>query len=104
MDYENWGSWKAWRYTNRIGYWVIITEINIAAKAFDLSYFHSILNEKGEYLLNNYSILKWLGIASQTDWRLLTDSDAPSVIRQFTNLIDHFMKAISFLLEDISPI
>lgn len=102
-NYEDWGDWEEYRYHSIIGPWRIVTYIDVGGQSHQLCYHHDIEASEHVYLAQGISVLRWLGIASQTDWQCLYDSDAESTAQALAKMIAHFMDAAPKLLEGLSP-
>jgi len=102
-DYENFGDWKVWRYHILIGPWQVVTYIDISGRPQKLSYEHNIIASEHFYLAQGLSILRWLGIGSQTEWQCLNNLETEPTSEALAKIIAHFMEAMPRLLEDLSP-
>jgi len=102
-DYHNWSDWKEFRYHNVIGPWTILTHFDISGTHYQLSYHHYIVVSEHVYLGEYLSILRWLGVASETDWEGLCDSDIEPTSKSLAVIIKHFMDAAPKLLSGLKP-
>jgi hypothetical protein len=103
QEYEDWGDWREWRYCKRAGPWYLMTYVDVGGQGQQLSYEHSIVVPQRVCLVEGVSILSWLGIAGQTDWQELDDSDAESTAEALARIVAHFMEAAPKLLEGLTP-
>lgn len=92
-----------WRHATSIGPWRVQTYVAISEAHAQLRYSHSISSSEDARLSEHESILKWLGIVSQTYWDTLTDEEALKAAKSMELICRHFMNAVPTLLEDLTP-
>ena len=98
------GEWigtGARRYTLQHGPWVVHTYVDTAGRTHQLCYDHRISAGNRSFLLERTSLLCWLGIAGQTDWSDVFDSDAEELVASFGKICRHFLNALPGLLNDL---
>jgi len=100
---ENWGGWKEWRYCTPVGPWQVVTYVDIGGGCHELCYEHDVIAAEDAYLAENVNLLRWLGIASQTQWHGLSDSDIEPTARSLAKIIAYFVNAAPTLLDGLSP-
>ena len=101
-DYEDWGGGE-WRYRTQIGPWLVMTYIDTGGQGHQLCYEHDIIASEHVYLAENINLLRWFGIASQTDWQYLLASDAEPTAKGLAMIVAHFMNAVPKLLDGLTP-
>jgi hypothetical protein len=102
-NFYDWGYWQEWMYFTKIGPWQVVSYFDVGSQFHQLCYDHSIIVSEQVRLLEGISILSWLGIAGQTQWQGLTDSDAESTADSLAQIVAHFMEAAPKLLDGLSP-
>ena len=85
-------------YNTPIGSWKLVTFIDFGGRAYNLCYFHNIVNHQGDTLIENVSILRWLGICGETKWHDLKNEFCQEVAETLATIIGHFLKAAKELL------
>jgi hypothetical protein len=93
-----------WRYRTLVGPWKIFTYIDIGGTYHQLCYDHCISANDHTNFAESLSILRWLGLASQTNWIGLSDDDIESTANEFAKIVEHFIKAAPKLLEGLTPV
>jgi hypothetical protein len=100
---DKWGGGGTWRYKTPIENLCVETYLDTGGTHHQLCYSHAIIFSGYQTLIEQTSVLSWLGLSGQTSWRQLDDSKAEATARLLAELCDHFFKAIPNLLKRISP-
>ena len=95
---QSWMAGDTWRHCLRIGDWLVLTCFDTGGRNRQLAYDHTICVREHVYLLERTSILSWLGISSQTEWDLVTNSELQDVADTLIHLCRHFLLALPDLL------
>lgn len=91
----------AWRYHSVNRHWTVYTTVDIGGRFHELSYSHSIERQRFEWLREDISVLSMFGIAGQTSWSGLTETDCSDVVVCLSSLCRRFMERVPSLLESI---
>jgi len=100
--FEPMGRPTEWRYVTGSGPWRIFTQIEAVGRFGDCSYSHSIETLGGRQVSQYVSLLSWLGISSQTKWRVSDEQDASDSAVGVRNLCRHFLVAAPRLLDGLA--
>ncbi len=85
-------------YETPIDQWKLVTFVDFGGRIHNLCYGHNIVNQEGENLIENYSLLRWLGISGGTQWYNLENEDSQQVAETLALLVTHFLNASKELL------
>jgi len=102
-DYDHEGGLGWMAYETMVGPWKVRTSIDTGGRYHQLCYDHWILISERERLYEGASLLRWLGISSQTMWQELDNSEAEWAAESLVKIVKHFMDAVPKLLEGLSP-
>lgn len=90
-----------WRYVTGSGAWRIVTELEAVGQFGDCSYSHSIETLGGTPVSQYLSLLSWLGVSSQSKWRVSDQQDVTTAAVAVGNLCRHFLDAAPRLLDGL---
>jgi RNA binding exosome subunit len=93
-NYRDVESEYLWEYQTFMGNSIVLTRIEIGNDNYQLSYSQSILSIYKDPILHHYSILRWLGISSGTEWYGVTNTNVSDVIFVLSNIIVHFISKV----------
>jgi hypothetical protein len=85
-------------YTTPIGPWKLVTFVDFGGSIQNLCYHHNIVNDQGGSLIENVSILRWLGISGGTQWENLKNECCQEVADTLAKIIEHFLQAVKELI------
>jgi hypothetical protein len=86
-----------WRYSRTEGRFRIETLVDTGGR-LPLSYRHTVRTASGDMVHHWISLLQWHGIASQTDWDMMSGEDVVSSAELVAELCDRFMTAVPKLV------
>jgi hypothetical protein len=92
-------SHESWVHQQEVGQWLIRTCIDIGGRK-SLQYSHSISARESVPLLDNTSLISWLGI-SAGDWPLVLAGEEESTANCLVDLCSHFLEAAPALLKGL---
>jgi len=113
-----------WRYDTPLGPWTLTTLVDVGGSVHQLMYTQTIVHSRASAggapapqrpaagaagaaaprpLKEGLSACAWLGIAGQTDWNRLVESDTPAAARSLARVCAHFLEALPALLAGLSP-
>lgn len=98
---EPMGRSTEWRYVTGSGPWRVLTYIEAVGRFGDCSYSHSIETLGGRQVSQYLSLLSWLGVSSQTKWRVSDERDGSNAAVGMRNLCRHFLGAAPRLLDGL---
>jgi|SRR5882672_1646209 len=121
---EPFSSTREWRYDTSLGPWMLTTLVDVGGSVHQLMYTQTIVHSRASAggapaprrpaartagaatrrpLKEGLSACAWLGIAGQTDWNRLVESDTPAAARSLARVCAHFLEALPALLAGLSP-
>jgi hypothetical protein len=103
VNEDHWGGGGTWRYSTPIGDMAVQTYVDTGGAQHQLCYFHRIIFSGSQALVEQTSLLSWLGLSSQTHWRQLDDSTTEEAVRILADACSHFICIAPKLLKGIVP-
>lgn len=95
-------NFSEWRYRKIIKGFCVDTYI-ATGRGFQMSYHHTIGIGSARPAHTGVSILEWLGIAGQTSWDLLKQSEVDAAVQTLIEAIVIFLDGVNDLLHGITP-
>jgi hypothetical protein len=95
------GNRETWTHEVVLENWIVRTSIDTGGRR-NLGYSQAILARESVPLLDNISILNWLGINSQTDWMYLATAETEEAAGNLVALCSHLLTALPNLLRGLS--
>jgi hypothetical protein len=81
--------------------WQIVTVVDAGGR-LGCSYHHDIETTKGVSLRQNLSLLCWLGVSSQSHWRVGTEPEVTSAVTEISRLCRHILDVALSLLSGLT--
>jgi hypothetical protein len=100
------GGREEWRYTARIGDWLVQTDIDTGGNTRQAEYRQRVVpaaHEDAPALLEPVSLLNWLGLGGTTTWDILAAGEAEWAAQAMAGFCSHFLDAAPALLEGLRP-
>jgi hypothetical protein len=91
-----------WLYVAQFGGWRIVTLVAAADRFGDCSYSHTIESMGGTPIARYLSLLSWLGISSETKWRVADEGHAAEASTAIAMLCRYFLDAAPLLLNGLT--
>ncbi|HSI32196.1 MAG TPA: hypothetical protein VK986_01290, partial [Tepidisphaeraceae bacterium] len=89
------------RFIRVVGSYRFVIQLDSGGRGADLSYFHSVYDADGALVIENTSLLRWLGWSGQTSWRIDDESEVQSTARVVRELCLHLEDAVTNLIADV---
>jgi hypothetical protein len=90
-----------WLYRTPTETWRIVTVVDVGAR-LGCSYDHAIETTKGVSLRKNLSLLCWLGVSSQSHWRVGSEPEVMSAVTGISRLCRYFLDMAPSLLSGLT--
>jgi hypothetical protein len=98
---ESLGRPTEWRYVTPSGAWRVVTYVDAAGRFGDCSYSHTLESLAGLPINQYLSLLSWLGISSQSNWRVGNQEEAADAAVTIARLCRYFLDATPDLLVSV---